>query len=86
MRSMGERIRRIQTYAACDCNVNRVWNRMLDNEKRYARYLVERYGYTVKMAIQTSFVHGFNAWPYDYRLGKVVREERTSDSFGFVFE
>lgn len=84
MRDMNERIRRTQTYAACDCNINKVWNRMWDNERRYARYLVKRYGYTVKMAIQTSYILGFDEWPYDYRLRKVVREERTADSFGFV--
>ena len=51
--------------------------------KRYARYLVERYGYPVRLAIQHAYIFGFDAWPYDYRTDTCVREERSARSFGF---
>lgn len=52
------------------------------SEKRYARYLVERYGYSASMAIQTSYIHGFDAWPFDYRNDRMVRETCLPAIFG----
>ena len=60
-----------------------VWELLSKARKRYARYLVERYGYPVRLAIQHAYVFGFDAWPYDYRADTCVREERSARSFGF---
>lgn len=58
------------------------WKLLSKPRRRYARYLVERYGYPVKLAIQQAYIFGFDAWPYDYRAGRSVREERTAKDFG----
>ena len=60
-----------------------VWHIMNKARKKYARYLVENYGYSTHMAIQCSYIHGFDSWAYDYRKKCPVRETRTRASFGF---
>lgn len=40
------------------------WKLLSKPRRRYARYLVERYGYPVKLAIQQAYIFGFDAWPY----------------------
>ena len=62
--------------------INGTWSLLSKERKRYARYLVERYGYRVTLAIQRAYLFGFDRWPLDYRIGKCVREKRTADSFG----
>lgn len=60
-----------------------VWRLMSKARKKYARYLVENYGYSVHMAIQRAYIWGFDSWPYDYRNSCPVQETRTRASFGF---
>lgn len=83
MKSREQRFTRMNTYAFCGGNINKVWVHMCEGERNYARYLVERYGYTVKLAIQRAFTHGFDEYPFDYRSNRAVCEERTMESFGF---
>ena len=58
------------------------WKLLSKPRKRYARYLVERYGYPAVLATQRAYILGFDAWPYDYRAGRSVREERTPKDVG----
>lgn len=58
------------------------WKQLSKPRRRYVRYLVEQYGYRVRVATQQAYLFGFDAWPYDYRAGRSVREERTPKDFG----
>lgn len=61
----------------------RTWGMLSKPRKRYASYLVKRYGYPVRFAIQQSYIHGFDSWPYDYREHHMVRETAEPKQFGF---
>lgn len=69
--------------ALCEGREAAVWDIMSKPRRRYARYLVERYGYTTHMALQVAYIHGFDEWPYDYRSHSCAREGRAAKSFGF---
>ena len=63
-------------------NLSEAWERLAIGEKKYAAYLVKRYGWTVEMAMQRVYVFGYDSYPYDFRTGKIVAEERPRDYFG----
>lgn len=62
----------------------RIWGLLSRPRKRYAAYLVKKYAYPAKLAIQRAYIHGFDRWPYDYRNGHIVMEEAEPSSFGFM--
>lgn len=64
-------------------NLNNRWNMLSKVRKRYAKYLVKNYGYPVMIAIQQSYILGYDTWHYDYRSRECVHESRTRGSFGF---
>lgn len=66
-----------------DGGLQRAWALLSKPRKRYARYLVERYAYPVRIALQTAYINGFDRWPYDYRIRKCVLDETDPKTFGF---
>lgn len=60
-----------------------IWALLNHAQRAYARYLVEEYGTPAKIAMQHSFIFGFDEWSYDYRRNMLVRETRVRESFGF---
>lgn len=76
-------ITRMAKYLKAKTTADR-WALLSKPRRRYARHLVEDYGYAVAIAIQTAYIFGYQAWQYDYRAGgALVREGRTAASFGF---
>lgn len=55
-------------------NLNEQWNLLGKQRKKYAAYLVKRYAYPVAIAIQQSYLFGYDMWPYDYRLKAAVMD------------
>ena len=53
-----------------------------DTRKRYAKYLVARYRYPVRIALQTAYINGYDIWPYDYRTRGLVHEGTPREAFG----
>lgn len=51
--------------------------------KRYARHLVEVYGWDCRMAIQRAYIFGYDSIPYSYKEKRPILETRTKKSFGF---
>lgn len=51
--------------------------------KRYARHLVEVYGWDARMAIQRVYIFGYDFMPYSYKEKRPIMETRTKKSFGF---
>lgn len=62
-------------------DLNERWGLLCKWRKRYARYLVRKYGYTVHMAVQRAFIFGYDPWPYDYREMRCVMEETPRSRF-----
>lgn len=48
-------------------NLQERWDLLCAWRKRYAAHLVREYGYPVHLAIQQSYLFGYDKWPYDYR-------------------
>lgn len=57
------------------------WSLLSEDQRIYAYYLVYRYGWKVKLAIQRAYLHGYTSWPYNYKLGHVVSEPRPREFF-----
>ena len=74
------RLEKAARYIAAG-NLNGTYRLLNPSEKKYTRYLVTRYAYPVKLAIQTAYIIGFDKWPYDYRAGVAVREDRARGEF-----
>lgn len=64
-------------------NINNVWNMCSKAQKRYAAHLVSDYGYPVRIALQTAYIHGYDVFQYDYRAQSPVREQRKASYYGF---
>lgn len=62
-------------------NLKSRWDLLNENQRIYAYYLVHRYGYRVEMAVQRAYLHGYDSWPYNYKLGHPVREPRSREFF-----
>lgn len=58
------------------------FNLLDETRKKYVRYLVSKYGYTVKIAIQQAYLFGFDVWPYDNRTKRPTRETIDASYFG----
>ena len=58
------------------------WRLLSKARKAYAKYLVERYGYTAHMAIQSAYIFGYDPYPYDHRARRCVMEEFEPEHFG----
>ena len=59
------------------------WSQMSEAQKKYAAYLAEAHGWGLDMAIQRSFIFGYDPAPYDYRSGCIVKEDVPKEEFGF---
>ena len=59
------------------------WALCGEADRRYARHLVERYGYDAKLAVQVAYINGYDPHSFDYRVGRAVAEERGPESFGY---
>ena len=57
------------------------WQLLNKSERRYARHLVEDYGWTVDMAIQHGYIFGYQSWTYGYRLGEAIEETMPRKAF-----
>lgn len=57
------------------------WSLLNEHQRIYAYYLVSRYGWRVKLAVQRAYIHGYTNWPYDYKMGHPVREPRSREFF-----
>lgn len=64
-------------------NINGRFNLLKKDGKRYVKYLVSEYGYPVSVAIEQTFLTGYNRWPYNYKTKRVERESIPSEYFGF---
>ncbi len=62
--------------------LNACYNLLSKTRKKYVRYLVARYGYPVRIAVQRAYIFGFDAWPYDYRAGHIEHETMAREYFG----
>lgn len=62
--------------------LNEKWNLLSKARKRYARHLVERWGWPVETAAQQAYIFGFSPWSYDRRAKRAVREDVTAKVFG----
>lgn len=60
------------------------WALLSKPRRKYAHYLVDRYAYPVRFAIETAYVFGFVSFPYDYRAKRATTESRTAKSFGLT--
>lgn len=83
MKSMKNSMSKSAKYLECGGSLVKEWEIMSSAERSYARYLVKRYAYTAKMAIQRAFIFGFDARPYDYRNDTITRETASAAVFGF---
>ena len=61
----------------------RTWELCSKPRKRYARHLVEVYGWNVRGAIQRAYIFGYDFMPYSYKEKRPIMETRTKKSFGF---
>lgn len=61
----------------------RTWGLCSKPRKRYARHLVEVYGWDVRGAIQRAYIFGYDFMPYSYKEKRPIMETRTKKSFGF---
>lgn len=77
---MNKKINKIARYFSAD-NLASRWDLLNENQRIYAYYLVHRYGWRVKMAMEWAYLHGYDNWPYNYKLGHPVREPRSREFF-----
>lgn len=61
----------------------KTWALCSKARKRYARHLVEVYGWDARMAIQRAYIFGYDFMPYNYKEKCPIMETRTKKSFGF---
>lgn len=59
-----------------------VWCHLSKGERRYARHLVESYGYRADIAIQQAYIFGFDPYPFNYRKDRMETETMTREQFG----
>lgn len=58
------------------------FNLLSKSEKRYCRYLVERYAWHVADAIESAYIFGFSPFVYDYRSKMPVVDDASARDFG----
>lgn len=61
----------------------KTWGLMSRPQKAYARHLASDFGYPVDLAIQQSYIFGYDTFQYDYRKGEPVQETLPRSSFGW---
>lgn len=62
-------------------NLAERWSLLNEDQRIYAYYLVFRYKWRVKLAVQRAYLNGYTSWPYNYKLGHVVSEPRSREFF-----
>ena len=73
-------VRRAYKYIMARTLPNK-WKLLGDGEKAYARHLVKDYGCPVNIAIQHSYIFGYDKYTYDHRAGRAAIDSATRDDF-----
>ena len=73
---------RVRNYLRAGTLAER-WKLCSEPRRKYAIYLVEKYGYNVSEAVERSYIHGFDLWPYDHKINCCVEETHKREDFGF---
>lgn len=57
------------------------WALLSKPRRQYAHYLVDRYAYPVRFAIEYAYIWGYDPYPYDHRAKTATIETDAPKSF-----